>query len=276
MLRTTLKRKNQNKPYQGNCQRNSYQNSLVHLGLLSYKKINNNQNKTACQTSNRKKSNPVVFYHDLTPLVKNNPPLRKATTKLIPQTKETANSASVFGRETKRFTTPATNQATPMLERNSAISFFWPADNFFIKNNDSKKQAVVNYHYFLGWLVGKRQLASSARGFFAKSQIKKNKGNHQQGGSNLGGIQNFNNHFSNNSSILTDISKQSIADAKYRVNTKNSWEEGTKFGVIKIAANQAAEKLRKRPASDLSQGLLKNILIKQSLTRENFYVNGNN
>jgi len=122
----------------------------------------------------------------------------------------------------------------------------------------------------------KPQLASSARGLFAKSQIKKNKGNHQQGGSNLGGIQNFNNHFSNNSSILTDISKQSIADAKYLVNTKNNWEEGTKFGVIKIAANQAAEKLRKRPASDLSQGLVKNILIKQSLTRENFYVNGNN
>ena len=152
MLRTTIKGKNQNKPYQGNCQRNGYQNSLVHLGLFSYKKINNNQNKTACQTSNRKKSNPVVFYHDLTPLVKNNPPLRKATAKLIPQTKETANSASVFGRETKRFTTPATNQATPILERNSAISFFWPADNFFIKKMIAKNSRFLNTTTFwAGW-----------------------------------------------------------------------------------------------------------------------------
>jgi len=71
MLRTTIKGKNQNKPYQGNCQRNGYQNSLVHLGLFSYKKINNNQNKTACQTSNRKKSNP-----------KDSPPRRQTKPRL--------------------------------------------------------------------------------------------------------------------------------------------------------------------------------------------------
>jgi len=154
MLGTTVKGKNQNKTYQSDCQRNYYQNSLVHLELLSYKKINNNQKKTTCQTSNRQESNPVVFYHDLTPLVKNNPPLRKATAKPIPQNKETASSANVFGWEIKRFTTPATNQATPILERNSAINFFWPADNFFIKNNNSKKWFVVKYSHFLAWLEG--------------------------------------------------------------------------------------------------------------------------
>ena len=119
-------------------------------------------------------------------------------------------------------------------------------------------------------------LSRPAGGFFAKSQIKKNKGNYQKGSSNLSGIQNFNNHFSNSSSILTDISKQSIADAKYLVNKRSSWEEEAKLGVIKMAANQAAEKLRKSPENDLSQGLVKNTFINQSLTRGNFYVNGNN
>lgn len=74
--------------------------------------------------------------HTLTPFAKNKPALKKPVEKAIPQTRETAVSNKFLGQAEKELMTPAANQATPIFERNSAISLCCPTDNFFIWFND--------------------------------------------------------------------------------------------------------------------------------------------
>ncbi|MBL7078032.1 MerR family DNA-binding transcriptional regulator, partial [Candidatus Shapirobacteria bacterium] len=146
VLGTTGNGKDQNKAYQGNNQGDNRKDNLaVHLTSLSDEPINYNQNYTASQTGNREKGNPVVFDHDLTPLTKNIPVLKNPTAKEIPQTRESVNSSQFFGRETKGLITPATNQATPILERNSAINLLWPTDNLSTNQKLTQEENDVKF-----------------------------------------------------------------------------------------------------------------------------------
>ena len=106
--------------------------------------------------------------------------------------------------------------------------------------------------------------------FFIKSNIHQKKYNQNQCSANLGActnIQNVIHNCSNNSSAFTEAPKKNIPKNKFHVNTAIVLRLiSTIFGAINTSAKYPAEKLTNNPEKARSQGLVKNLLIKITVT----------
>lgn len=107
----------------------------------------------------------------------------------------------------------------------------------------------------------------SRTGFFAKSNIHKQKDNQKKRSSNLcigTNIQKVIHSASNIASIFTEANKNIIPKSTFHVNIASVFAavNGVKLGVINVSAKYPAEKLINNPENTRNQDLVKNRSIK--------------